>query len=324
MPYSYSDTSGTLTPRFVILQVERKQRVAMMDEDSDLMLALASAIEKQGRELSEVRREVFRFLVNRAWKIAMKTRHYLTAQCLDTPCDSAWMVLYKYGTDINFLNATSLTRPAFHKLLRRLARFYYIPRVQSRGRPPKLRYHHQVLELLLGFYVGSMELGSLCMLFGAPPSTLSRSLRRAEDALSKTLGNHAPAQISWPSPALQTELAKLVETRPAAVQRRPAECHVQWLAPFRFRHRDNLLCCRRVHCVVPPQLPRVVERFRHVARLPGQVAGPRLLPGHEDERCVGLRFPMFNRDGRTHPHPVKGRGPGKTVAITPELRQDDP
>jgi hypothetical protein len=40
----------------------------------------------------------------------MKCRHYLTVQCLDTPCDSAWMVLYKYGTDINFLNATSLTR----------------------------------------------------------------------------------------------------------------------------------------------------------------------------------------------------------------------
>jgi hypothetical protein len=40
----------------------------------------------------------------------MKCRHYLTVQCLDTLCDSAWMVLYKYGTDINFLNATSLTR----------------------------------------------------------------------------------------------------------------------------------------------------------------------------------------------------------------------
>jgi hypothetical protein len=82
----------------------------MTDEDSDMLLVLASAVEKQGRELSDLRREVYRFLVNRAWKIAMKCRHYLTVQCLDMPCDSAWMVLYKYGTDINFLNATSLTR----------------------------------------------------------------------------------------------------------------------------------------------------------------------------------------------------------------------
>ncbi|KAE9203983.1 hypothetical protein PF004_g17978 [Phytophthora fragariae] len=55
-----------------------------------------------------------------------------------------------------------------------------------------------------------MELGSLCMLFGAPPSTLLRTLRRAEDALSRTLSNYAPAR---PSPARQTELAKLVEAR---------------------------------------------------------------------------------------------------------------
>ncbi|KAE9289094.1 hypothetical protein PR003_g25643 [Phytophthora rubi] len=82
----------------------------MADEDSDMMLVLAGAIEKQGRGLSEVRREIFRMLVNEAWRIAMRSRHYLTVQCLDTPCDSAWMVLYKYGTDINFLNSTSLTR----------------------------------------------------------------------------------------------------------------------------------------------------------------------------------------------------------------------
>jgi hypothetical protein len=106
-----------------------------------------------------------------------------------------------------------MCRPAFHQLLRRFARFYYIPRARSRGRPPKLRYHHQVLGMLLSFYVGSMELGSLCMLFGVPPSTLSRSLRRAEDALSKTLSNYAPARISWPSPAHQVELARLVEAR---------------------------------------------------------------------------------------------------------------
>ncbi|EGZ20042.1 hypothetical protein PHYSODRAFT_354259 [Phytophthora sojae] len=58
-----------------------------------------------------------------------------------------------------------------------------------------------------------MELSSLIMLFGVPPSTLARTLRRAEEALSKTLDNYAPVRIAWPSPSRQTELAKLVEAR---------------------------------------------------------------------------------------------------------------
>ncbi|KAE9029235.1 hypothetical protein PR001_g10121 [Phytophthora rubi] len=51
------------------------------------------------------------------------------------------------------------------------------------------------------------------MLFAVPPSTLARTLRRAEEELSKTLDNCSPARISWPSPSHQAELAKLVEAR---------------------------------------------------------------------------------------------------------------
>ncbi|KAE9226183.1 hypothetical protein PF004_g11716 [Phytophthora fragariae] len=81
---------------------------------------------------------------------------YLTTQCLDAPCSSAWMILYHDGTDTNFINTTSLTRPAFHQLLRRFVGVYYIRKKAARGRPSKLRYHHQVLGLVLSFYVGSM------------------------------------------------------------------------------------------------------------------------------------------------------------------------
>ncbi|KAG2908632.1 hypothetical protein PC117_g19883 [Phytophthora cactorum] len=103
----------------------------------------------------------------------MRTRHYLTSRCLDAPCDSAWMTLYKNGHDSNYLNATSLTRAVFQQLSRRFARFYNNPPSTRRGRTPKLRYYHQVLGLLLCFYVGSMENATLCMVFGVPPSTLS-------------------------------------------------------------------------------------------------------------------------------------------------------
>ncbi|KAG2899844.1 hypothetical protein PC128_g9677 [Phytophthora cactorum] len=46
-----------------------------------------------------------------------------------------------------------------------------------------------------------MEQSTLCMVFATPPSTLSRTLRRAEEALSKALTGYAPARISWPSPS---------------------------------------------------------------------------------------------------------------------------
>ncbi|EGZ17970.1 hypothetical protein PHYSODRAFT_286010, partial [Phytophthora sojae] len=181
--------------------------------DTDALLVVTDAFLKQGRELVEARREVYRLLLEEAWRTAMRSRHYLTAQCLEAPCNSAWMLLYRFGSDINFINATSLTRSAFEHLLRRFSRFYFIPKAKLRGRPPKLRYHHQVLGLVLSFYVRSMEHSSLSMLFCLPPSTLSRILCRAEEELSKALHGYAPARISWPSPTRQAELAKLVEAR---------------------------------------------------------------------------------------------------------------
>ncbi|KAG1701603.1 hypothetical protein DVH05_010905 [Phytophthora capsici] len=79
-------------------------------DGGDLVLVLCAEFLKQDEELSDVRRAVFDVLMAEAWKIAMRSRHYLTAKCLDAPSVSAWMILYKYGNNVNFLNATSLTR----------------------------------------------------------------------------------------------------------------------------------------------------------------------------------------------------------------------
>ncbi|KAG3069386.1 hypothetical protein PI125_g23219 [Phytophthora idaei] len=162
----------------------------MGDEDIDVLLVMTDTFLQQGKELREVRREVYDSLVDEAWRIAMRCRHYLTVQCMDSPSDSARMMLY---------------RPAFHQLLHRFTEFYTIPSLNSRGRPAKLRYHHRILGLVLSFYVESMEQSTLWTLFGAPPSTFSRTLRRAEEALSKALNGYAPVRISW--------LAKLIESR---------------------------------------------------------------------------------------------------------------
>ncbi|KAG1709683.1 hypothetical protein DVH05_020337 [Phytophthora capsici] len=79
-------------------------------DDMDLLLVLSDALQQQDELLSDVGRAVFDMLVAEAWKIAMRSRHYLTTQCLDPPREFAWMILYRHGNDLNFLNATSLTR----------------------------------------------------------------------------------------------------------------------------------------------------------------------------------------------------------------------
>uniref|UniRef100_H3GRG7 DDE Tnp4 domain-containing protein n=1 Tax=Phytophthora ramorum TaxID=164328 RepID=H3GRG7_PHYRM len=106
----------------------------------------------------------------------------------------------------------------FHQLLGRFANFYSLRPPSARGRPPKLRYLHQVLGLLLCFYVGSMEHSTLCMVFGLPLATLSRTMSKAEVALYRALQGYAPARISFPSPAQQANLAKLVESREPLLQ----------------------------------------------------------------------------------------------------------
>jgi hypothetical protein len=82
------------------------------NEDTDLLLWLTEVFTKYENDLRAARREVHRLLLNEAWRIAMRSRHYLTADCLDTPCESAWMSVYLYGSDTSFLNVTSLTRKA--------------------------------------------------------------------------------------------------------------------------------------------------------------------------------------------------------------------
>ncbi|KAE8954416.1 hypothetical protein PR002_g32092 [Phytophthora rubi] len=108
-----------------------------MSEEEDTMLLLCEAYLQYNAKLHEARRDVHDALVEEAWRIAVRTRHYLTSQCLDTPCEAAWMTLYTCGHDHNFLNATSLTRAAFHRLLSRFSSFYYIPKPSTTARCPE-------------------------------------------------------------------------------------------------------------------------------------------------------------------------------------------
>ncbi|KAE8907582.1 hypothetical protein PF006_g29057 [Phytophthora fragariae] len=79
-------------------------------EDSDALLVLTEMVLRHEDDVAQMRTEIHRLLVEEEWRAAMRSRHSLTVECLNTPTESAWMSLYMHGSDKNFLNATSLTR----------------------------------------------------------------------------------------------------------------------------------------------------------------------------------------------------------------------
>ncbi|KAG2976655.1 hypothetical protein PC119_g22113 [Phytophthora cactorum] len=136
-------------------------------------------------------------------------RHYLTAPSLLKPDVAPWTYIWLFGPDKNLLNVTDLSRSLFDWLLQRFALYYNIPRFRSRGgQPRKLESHHEVLGLVMAFYVGSMQHKSLCTTFGVPTSTLSRVLSGAEGALKSALAGFHPARIVWPTLSRQKALSR--------------------------------------------------------------------------------------------------------------------
>ncbi|ETP08888.1 hypothetical protein F441_15217 [Phytophthora nicotianae CJ01A1] len=98
-----------------------------------LMLCLDKVAINHNKEVAEAQHKGFQLLIDEAWKVAMRSQHYLTIRCLDRPSESVWMALYAFGDDRNFLNTTSLTRhvatclsmrSAFSQLLQRFSQFY--------------------------------------------------------------------------------------------------------------------------------------------------------------------------------------------------------
>jgi hypothetical protein len=65
-----------------------------------------------------------------------------------------------------------------------------------------------------------MEQKHLCVLFGTPPGTLSRSLRKAEAALSAALSGWDYAAFKWPTKDQQREWGVMVAHRYPLITKR--------------------------------------------------------------------------------------------------------
>jgi hypothetical protein len=160
----------------------------------------------------------FQLLLLEKQKLQTRTRIKLSKNALVDPSSSPFAKLYKDGSDSDFIAILSLDRTSFEELKNVFEVFYkadagvWIP--GGPGRPPA--FHNDAayaLGLVLSFYRKSLELDSLCQLFGLPPSTCCRVLERAEIALAKTLDVLPESQINWPSFEQQVHWANLVNRK---------------------------------------------------------------------------------------------------------------
>lgn len=155
-------------------------------------------------------------------RMYLKPRHFLHASALlKCVVQAPWYVMYREGSDSDFITAISLTRDSFEYLLSNFKNHYVFNSGPSKkGRPPRVKDHHCVLSLLLHTYCSPAENKTWSEMFGIVPSTLSRTLLKAEIALLATLNTMREARVEWPSLDDQVRMALAVEAKEPIIKGR--------------------------------------------------------------------------------------------------------
>lgn len=135
---------------------------------------------------------------------AIKKKNYLTSASLQDPLNSVWKQLYDKKLPCSFIADVSLPPAAFDLLLAKFDKFYKLKlRPGQRGRPPKLRFVHAVLDCVLHYYMVAVEKKTLCEIFGIPPATLSTLLAKAEVVLELALNELPDAAVRYSTKNMQ-------------------------------------------------------------------------------------------------------------------------
>ena len=145
-------------------------------------------------------------------KDILREHNFLNAASLmPVVTESAWYHMYAYANDPSLINVISLPRLAFEDLLKEFSKHYVVKSgTKKGGRPPRVKDKHAILSILLHYYTGTMEYKTLCEMFAATPSTMSRIINNAEIAVEKTLLNIPDAQVRWPALEEQELFARKV------------------------------------------------------------------------------------------------------------------
>ncbi|KAG9400745.1 hypothetical protein AC1031_010184 [Aphanomyces cochlioides] len=118
--------------------------------------------------------------------------------------DTPWYSMYASCSEPSFIATVSLPPVDFDELLVYFDEEYIVKsRYGYSGHPPRIRFKHAVLAMVLHFYTAAVEHKTLQELFGIAPSTFCRVLKNAEAALHRALAKLRDADVRWPSKATQ-------------------------------------------------------------------------------------------------------------------------
>jgi hypothetical protein len=143
----------------------------------------------------------------------IRTRNYLKDMSLTTPEKSAWAKLYRDGDDQAFISSFGLNRAGFSSLLTEFEKHYRVKYGTVKGGRPTRVSNCQALGMVLQFYAAPMELKTLSLLHGVPLTTASRTLQKAEVALSFALREHPLASVKWPSREERVAYAQMIQLK---------------------------------------------------------------------------------------------------------------
>lgn len=188
--------------------------ITSADHKYRMIEIIVYALLKKAQRIRKLRR-LLQILEAYRMQLSLRDRHFLHSDALLKNVRQApWYVLYRDGSDSDLIAVISLTRLSFEKLLAAFKLNYIVRSGTTRGgRPPRVKHHHCVLGLLLHTYCCPSEHKTWSEMFGIAPSTLSRTLIKAEIALQLTLESIEEAKISWPSKNDQVRMALLIEKK---------------------------------------------------------------------------------------------------------------
>ncbi|EGZ26554.1 hypothetical protein PHYSODRAFT_473447 [Phytophthora sojae] len=130
----------------------------------------------------------------------IRMRIYITTAALTSNAVCAWTFMYKSWCEKSFINTVFLLPHTYDMLLEAFSRHYVVKSGPSqRSRPRRFVSKNNVLACLMHMYTAAVKLKTLCVLFGVPPSTMSRTLCQAEVALAASLREIPLAAVQWPS-----------------------------------------------------------------------------------------------------------------------------
>ena len=171
-------------------------------------------LQQQYSAIQHRRQALVAFFTHAVALDSVRERHQLQASDVQPQHRASWYHTYLHGDDNAFLALVGLTRAGFEVTLEAFARHYTIKSGPRRsGRPTRFRQKHAVLACLLHMYRTGSGLSSLCSHFGAPTSTMSRTMAKAEECLAAALQEVPAAAVRWPTKDQQRDWAQLVQNK---------------------------------------------------------------------------------------------------------------